>query len=342
MTASALCTQFWTCLIWCCIECHCSLIIRLIYYIASITCIQIQNGAYIDMVLKRVKLTEADRRHIIARSGGCCNKCRTPLFLENEFGERARLGDDAHIVAASEDGPRGESDLDAQSRASSKNVLLLCKNCHAKVDQQPKRFPVASLLQMREEHYNWIGSCLGDIVENRPPFHYLSYINVPRADMYAAANSISLPQPQLGAAESIRDLGIASGQLMAGYVRVLNHDDLYANEFSNDTALTDLRVGEYWYSPEATFRSKKVLHAYSKAVPLAWKKQECIIYRKFDGWRLICMIDPRWMTTSTASITLSSGMFKTIALVHIASIDTASKVALASPIFLGAPDKGFW
>lgn len=219
------------------------------------------------MVLKRVKLTEADRRHIIARSGGCCNKCKAPLFLENEFGERARLGDDAHIVAASGDGPRGESDLDALSRASSRNVLLLCKNCHAEVDQQPRRFPVASLLQIREEHYGWVESCLGDVVGNRPPFHYLSYINVPRADMYAAANSIHLPQPQLGAAKSIRDLGIASGRLMASYVSVLNHDDLYANEFSDDTALSDLRIGEYWYSSEATFRSKKVLHEYSAAVP---------------------------------------------------------------------------
>ncbi|WP_318337279.1 hypothetical protein [Defluviimonas sp. D31] len=219
--------------------------------------------------------------------------------------------------------------------------MLLCKNCHAEVDQQPKRFPVEVLLRMQEEHYNWVDDCLGDVVGDRPPFHYLSYINVPRADMYAAANSIFLPQPQFGTARSIRDLGMGSGRLMAGYVNVLNHEDLYANELSDDTALADLQVGEYWYSPEATFRSKKVLDTYTDAVPEAWKKQECIIYRKFDGWRLICMIDPRWLTTSTASVTLSSGTFKTIALVHIASIDTDAMVALASPIFLGAPDRGF-
>lgn len=292
------------------------------------------------MTLQRVKLTEADRRHIIARSGGCCNKCRKRLFLENEFGEKSRLGDDAHIVAAAVGGPRGKSNLNTQGRASSRNVMLLCKNCHAEVDQQPKQFPVASLLRMREEHYGWVEDCLGDVVGDRPPFHYLSYINVPRADMYAVANSISLPQPQLGTAQRIRDLGIESGRLMAGYVNVLNHDDLYANELVDDTALADLQVGEYWYSPEANFRSRKVLDDYTEAVPQAWKKQECIIYRKFDGWRLVCMIDPRWTTTSTASVILSSGTFKTIALVHIASIDTEARVALASPIFLGAPDKG--
>jgi len=293
------------------------------------------------MALHRVKLPEADRRHIIARSGGRCNKCRIQLFLENEFGEKARLGDDAHIVAASEDGPRGHSELDAQGRATSQNVMLLCKNCHAKIDQQPKRFPVATLLVMRNDHYCWVEDCLGGIVNDRPPFHYLSYINIPRADMYAAVNSISLPQPDLGTATSIRDLGIASGRLMAGYVNVLNHDDLYANELRDDTALVDLKVGEYWYSPEATFRSKKVSHTYTNSVPKAWKKHECVIYRKFDGWRLVCMIDPRWMTTSTASVVLSSGVLQTIALVQILSVDPDDMVALASPIFLGAPDKGF-
>lgn len=293
------------------------------------------------MALQRIKLTEATRRHVIAQSAGCCNKCRTRLFSENEFGEKARLGDDAHIVAASKDGPRGESDLTSENRASSKNVLLLCKNCHAEVDQQPKQFTVESLLKIRETHYDWVEGCIGDVVKDRPPFHYLMYINVPRADMYAAANSISFPPPQLGAANSIRDLGIGAGRLMASYVNVLNHDDLYGNEFLDNTPLENLQVGDYWYSPEATFRSKKVLDTYSEAVRQAWKRHECIIYRKFDDWRLICMIDPRWMTTTTASVTLSSGSFKCIALVHISSIDTASKIAMASPIFLGAPDRGW-
>lgn len=294
------------------------------------------------MTLHRHKISEADRRHIIARSGGCCNKCRKLLFLENEFGEKARLGDDAHIVAASEDGPRGTSKLNTQERAESQNVMLLCRNCHAEIDQQPMQFSVDTLALMRRDHYNWIEDCLGGVVKDRPPFHYLSYINIPRADMYAAANSIFLPRPDLGTAASIRDLGIGSGRLMAGYVNVLNHDDLYANELRDATALADLKVGEYWYSPEATFRSKKVSDQYTNAVPKAWKKHECVIYRKFDGWRLICMIDPRWMTTSTASVILSSGIFKSIALVHIVSVDSKAGLVLASPIFLGAPDKGFF
>lgn len=293
------------------------------------------------MTLIRAKISEAHRRHIIAMSGGRCNKCRCQLFLENQFGEKARLGDDAHIVAASEVGPRGKSDLNPQERALASNLLLLCKNCHAAVDQQPEQYPVTDLLQMREQHYSWVEECFNTTLQKQPKFHYLSYVNVPRADMYAAANSISLPSVSFGNANSIGELGMGAGRLMAGYVGVLNREELYANEFLPCTSLSDLSVGSYWFSDEAQFRSKKVRRTYADDIPSAWKEQECVIYRKFKNWRLVCMIDPRWITTATAYVTLSSGNFLSVGLMHISELDYENGIAWASPVFLGAPDKGF-
>lgn len=72
----------------------------------------------------------------------------------------------------------------------------------------------------------------------------------------------------------------------------------------------------------------------------AWKKQECIIYRKFDGWKLICQIDPRWITTNTAYVLLSGGTLETMSLVHINHVDPSRGEVIASPLFLGAPDRG--
>ena len=46
------------------------------------------------MALARAALSQSDRRHVIGRSGGCCNLCRIPVFLDNAFGEKARIGDD--------------------------------------------------------------------------------------------------------------------------------------------------------------------------------------------------------------------------------------------------------
>lgn len=288
---------------------------------------------------ERKKPSEADRRHIIGMSGGCCNICQQSLFIDGEFGEHARLGDDAHIISASSVGPRGDETISPSSRAKARNLILLCKTCHSKVDQQPLEFPAHRLVEIRDKHYQWVQQSLGSRIVSKPRFHYLSYINLPRVDMYAVVNSIGLPPVDLLDARSVRDLGIGAGRLMYAYVGVLNHEDLYANVLSKTTRFEELAVGTYWYSEPASFRTKKVDDAANTVE--AWTRQESVIYRKFDGWKLICLIDPRWITTSTAYALLSGGRLESMGLVHINHVDPDQGEVIASPLFLGAPDRGF-
>jgi hypothetical protein len=215
----------------------------------------------------------------------------------------------------------------------------LCKICHSEIDQQPIKYTATRLLQIREDHYSWVEESLGAKIAKQPRFHYLSYINIPRADMYAAVNSIALPKFSFENASSIRGLGFDAGRLMASYTSVLNHEDLYANEFSRNTNLDELKIGSYWFSPPLNFRSRKVRD--QSNLLLAWEKLESVIYRKFTGWGLFCLIDPRWITTSTAFSVLSGGALETMGLVHINKIDLKERIAIASPLFLGAPTKGF-
>ncbi|RVD71987.1 hypothetical protein EN751_12435 [Mesorhizobium sp. M4A.F.Ca.ET.029.04.2.1] len=286
----------------------------------------------------RAKISEADRRFVIGQSGGRCNKCRREVFVENELGEKARLGDDAHIVAFSNIGPRGTSSKSDPDRACAQNLILLCKTCHSEVDQQPKGYSVDRLLQMREDHYSWIESSLGAGPVQRPRFHYLSYINVPRADMYAVVNSIAKPTVSFGNATSIRDLGFQAGRFMASYTDVLNHEELYANELTDDTKIDEIRIGSYWFSGPSLFRSKKIRDQSDPTS--AWKRLECVIYKNFGEWKLFWLIDPRWITTNTAYATLSGGILKVMGLVHIKQVDLRNQIAIASPLFLGAPDNG--
>ncbi|MES0870474.1 HNH endonuclease [Pseudovibrio sp. SCP19] len=288
------------------------------------------------MERSRKRTSEADRRFIIGKSGGRCNKCRCEIFAENEFYERARLGDDAHIIAASPLGPRGQSGSEDKALAKATNLILLCKTCHSEVDQQPRKFTEEYLLQLRERHYAWIEASLGKVLAQRPKFHYLSYINVPRVDMYAVVNSIYLPQIELSNAQSFRDLGFQAGRLMSTYTKVLNDEALYANILRSTTKFEELEVGSYWYSSEVIFRSKKISRDLDPED--SWSKEESIIYRKYDGWKLVCLINPRWITTSTSFSMLSSGTIKTAGILNIKSVDDINKIAIASPLFLGAPD----
>jgi hypothetical protein len=123
--------------------------------------------------------------------------------------------------------------------------------------------------------------------------------------MYAVVNSIAQPRFSFGDASSIRDLGFEAGRLMASYTGVLNHEELYANEFKDNTKIEELQVGSYWFSAPANFRSKRI-HDQPDLIS-AWNNLESVIYRKFKTWKLFCLIDPRWITTSTAYSTLNGG-----------------------------------
>jgi len=286
--------------------------------------------------MTRKRISEKDRRYIIGRSGGLCNICRQSLFLEGDFHETARIGDDAHIFAASDKGPRANNCVSRDSRAHIGNLILLCKNCHSKVDQQPKEYSEDKLLEYRDRHYTWVEESLGKKIAKKPIFHYLTYINIPRVDMYAVVNSISIPATNLSNARSIRDLGMQAGLLMANYVNVLNHEDLYANTLVNETKIDARMVGSYFFSESATFRTKNIDD--TKDIVKAWEKSESIIYRNFGGWRLNCLIDPRWITTQTAYVSLRSGTLQTMGLFHVNHVNLDRGEAVASPLFLGAAD----
>lgn len=287
------------------------------------------------MALVRAALSEADRRFIIGRSAGCCNKCKMPVFVDNEFGEKARLGDDAHIWAYSADGPRGGGTGAPEDRNARENIILLCKNCHSLVDQQPSKFTPLALKNMREEHYRWAEWCLGTTRINKPKFHYVLYLNLPRVDMYAVANSIPLPRTELGSAQCFRDLGIGAGRVMANYSHVLSTEEMYAHSISEQKILSELEPGRYCFVEPTDFRTVAV--GRDADLQRAWASNKSVIYRKFGDWKLTCLIDPRWLTTSTAESTLMSGRAQLCGVARINWIDVEGKNVNASPLFLAQP-----
>jgi hypothetical protein len=288
-----------------------------------------------NTMLERARLSQADRRFIIGRSGGCCNKCRLQVFVENEFRERATLADDAHIWAYSEDGPRGNEPGSPSDRNARENIILLCKVCHSEVDQQPLKFTTASLTNLREEHYAWIDSRLGEVYVIKPIFHYLLYLNVPRVDMYAVKNSIPLPQVDFGTAQNFHDLGIGAGRVMASYTTILNNEDILAHRVRKHDCISHFEVGYYCFIDPIDFYTVAIDK--QNNLQTAWEADKSIIYRSFADWKLICQIDPRWITTSTAFVTLRSGRTQLCGLVRINRIDTEKRKVIASPLFLAQP-----
>lgn len=76
--------------------------------------------------------------------------CRRTLAHQSDFGGGAVLvGEEAHIVAKSPDGARGESPLSPEQRDEYSNLILLCPTDHALIDKAPEDYSVSLLLEMK-------------------------------------------------------------------------------------------------------------------------------------------------------------------------------------------------
>lgn len=100
-------------------------------------------------------MTDATKKILHALSGNECAypDCTEPLIAPGtEKSDVAILGHVCHIYARSDNGPRGKSDLTDEERDSYSNLILLCRNCHARIDNQHDTYPADTLKQWKREH----------------------------------------------------------------------------------------------------------------------------------------------------------------------------------------------
>lgn len=115
------------------------------------------------------------------RSGNRCAlpSCRKVLVEdETETDDASIVGDEAHIVAREEDGPRGISPLTAEERDKFGNLILLCKIHHKLIDDQPTTYTVDILNQMKQDHLEWVEKSLNpDTDKQKDDEIYASYVD---------------------------------------------------------------------------------------------------------------------------------------------------------------------
>ena len=80
---------------------------------------------------------------------GCDKRLVEPA---NGDDDAAFLGEMAHIVADSRQGPRGDSPMSAEDRDEHTNLLLLCGDHHKTIDAQPHTCSVSVLRAIKTDH----------------------------------------------------------------------------------------------------------------------------------------------------------------------------------------------
>jgi len=93
------------------------------------------------------------------RSGNRCAMpaCKRVLYEDETLTDDASLvGEEAHIVARSQDGPRGDSTLTTDERDKYNNLVLLCSVHHKSIDDQPLEYTVDKLHKIKSDHIEWV------------------------------------------------------------------------------------------------------------------------------------------------------------------------------------------
>ncbi|MFE0037661.1 hypothetical protein [Streptomyces sp. NPDC059015] len=107
--------------------------------------------------------TEQTIKQLFGSAAGRCAfpSCRRKLiYPATEQSSTTIIGDIAHIVAFSNDGPRADSAVTEKDRNNFENLLLLCAACHRLVDGQSADYPNEVLRAMKNDHLDWVDSNL--------------------------------------------------------------------------------------------------------------------------------------------------------------------------------------
>lgn len=106
---------------------------------------------------KRKPISQKIQKILFAQSGGICSMpdCNIPIII-NENNEKTNIADLAHIEAYKPDGARFNPQLSEDERNSEENLMVVCKNCHKKIDDLPEIYTVEKLKQIKQAHISKI------------------------------------------------------------------------------------------------------------------------------------------------------------------------------------------
>jgi hypothetical protein len=102
-----------------------------------------------------MSVPQAEKRILQIKSGNVCAfpGCTERMVKKSTFGTRENLiGEIAHIVSETPDGPRGKHILPIGEHNKHPNLMLMCPNHHTAIDTDEANYTVEMLRQMKFDH----------------------------------------------------------------------------------------------------------------------------------------------------------------------------------------------
>lgn len=115
------------------------------------------------------------------RAAGRCSipDCRMHLFEDAEVaGDPTLVGENCHIVADSDNGPRADKNMPQSERDAYPNLILCCRNHHKVIDAQTAKYTVEVLKKIKGDHETWVIENLSvDKAKLQAEERYASYLD---------------------------------------------------------------------------------------------------------------------------------------------------------------------
>nr|VVV04010.1 hypothetical protein AW0309160_01393 [Aliivibrio wodanis] len=110
------------------------------------------------------------------RAGGSCSICKVNLLKELPLSGNVNLGEKAHIIPHSKNGPRGEGEREGES--TYENLILLCGYHHKEIDRAEKDYPRSRLLEIKGKHESFVRESIDGFEQEKLISNILSRIEV--------------------------------------------------------------------------------------------------------------------------------------------------------------------
>lgn len=272
----------------------------------------------------------------------CC-ECRKDLLFESEGVISSLIGEVAHIVGETRAAARGDSPLSVRERNEAENLLLLCREHHKIVDDDPESYSVDYLHQVKAAHLQWIAASLVKVQPWRSTISQLTYINVPRLCEQAEMHGYQVDLTHYKEGQNLHSLGWSLNHVMSAFRVVLERLSFDAIPLKS-AILHESIVGAAISFDRQRFRTKNISHD----VPAGASKlknftgalaKDSHIYCQVGCFKVVMFIDPRWITTSTAFTLFrpSSGQSVFSGLGRVTGVDYESGIVTVTPWAIGLP-----
>lgn len=99
----------------------------------------------------------ATQRVLFSESAGMCSlpDCNKPIIFDKQVG-KGHYSNLAHIEAYSKKGPRYNPKLSIEEINSEENIIIVCANCHKKIDTDTETYTVERLKKIKQNHISQI------------------------------------------------------------------------------------------------------------------------------------------------------------------------------------------